>query len=284
MTQLAGPPTLKGVEDCLYLSIYTPALSSSPKPVMLWIHGGGFKEGDATDLTDPEFIIDEDVVFVALQVPLSPNHSSVQYRLGVLGFLALGTPEVPGNLGIKDQQEAMRWELRCLYADFARWVQRNIEHFGGNPEKVTIFGESAGGVSVHSHVLSPGSANLFRAAIMQSGTALMTYERTIRRGAEKESRRVVEELGCGEETNPVPCLRRLDVANLTDPALKDNLWVVQVGRAGSYGVSLVPGQYRTSASASLQPSAAASVRHVPQVTPTLHPDVQGACYEWHHHA
>ena len=144
----------------------------------------------------------------------------------------MGTPEVAGNLGIKDQQEALRWEWGGIHAFCTRWVQRNIAHFGGNPEKVTIFGESAGGVSVHSHVLSPASANLFRAAIMQSGTALMTYERTIRRGAERESRRVVEELGCGEEENPLPCLRRLEVANLTDPGLKDNLWVVQVGQAG----------------------------------------------------
>ena len=152
-----------GQEDCLFLNIYTPrlpnlgAFSRSLKPVMLWIHGGGFTLGDATELTNPELLIDEDVVFVALQ-----------YRLGLLGWLAReNDPVLPGNLGLKDQQEAMRW------------VQSNIAFFGGDPRKVTIFGESAGAISAHLHILSPAARNLFRAAILQSGTALMAYERLV---------------------------------------------------------------------------------------------------------
>ena len=82
---------------------------------MLWIHAGGFTGGDATTLTDPEFLLDEDVVFVA-----------IQYWLGVLGFLAEeNSANLLGNLGLRDQQEAMRW------------VKRNIASFGGDPAKVT---------------------------------------------------------------------------------------------------------------------------------------------------
>ena len=84
--------------------------------MMLWIHGGGFTGGDATTSTDREFLLDEDVVFVA-----------IQYRLGVLGFLAEeNSADLPGNLGLRDQQEAMRW------------VQGNIASFGGDPAKVTL--------------------------------------------------------------------------------------------------------------------------------------------------
>ena len=86
---------------------------------MLWIHGGGFEIGDATEFTDPEFLLDEGVVFVALQ-----------YRLGLLGFLSVeNSTELTGNLGLKDQQEAMKW------------IQQNIAAFGGDPSKVTLFGE-----------------------------------------------------------------------------------------------------------------------------------------------
>ena len=111
----------KGQEDCLFLNIFTPITNvedigqADLKPVMLWIHGGGFTGGDATTLTNPEFLLDEDVVFVA-----------IQYRLGVLGFLAEeNSADLPGNLGLRDQQEAMRW------------VQGNIASFGGDPAKVT---------------------------------------------------------------------------------------------------------------------------------------------------
>merc|ERR1712004_799907 len=155
---LAGGNSIKGQEDCLYLNIFTPNMDPDGinlKPVLLWIHGGAFTEGSANDLTDPEFLLNEGVVFVALQ-----------YRLGLLGFLSVeNSTELTGNLGLKDQQEAMRW------------IQQNIAAFGGDPSNVTLFGESAGGISVHQHVLSPTSKGLFRAGILQSGTALMFYER-----------------------------------------------------------------------------------------------------------
>ncbi|KRT86285.1 hydrolase [Oryctes borbonicus] len=132
-----------GSEDCLFLNVYTPKLpeiGAPLKPTMVWIHGGGFVWGsNNSQMYGPEFLITEDVVIVA-----------INYRLGVLGFLSLEDPdlEVTGNAGCKDMVMALKW------------VQGNIKHFGGNPENVTIFGQSAGGVAVHLLVLSPMAKEL----------------------------------------------------------------------------------------------------------------------------
>ncbi|XP_049947772.1 acetylcholinesterase-like [Schistocerca serialis cubense] len=123
-----------GNEDCLHLNVYGPeaALQKQElKAVMVWIHGGCFT-GTSGDSAIPNYYVDQDIVFV-----------SINYRLGLLGFLSTGDEVVPGNMGLKDQTEALRW------------VQRNIAVFGGDPEKVTIFGQSAGGASIHYHVVSP---------------------------------------------------------------------------------------------------------------------------------
>ena len=173
---------------------------------MVWIHGGGFTEGDASTLIDPEYLLDQDVVFV-----------SIQYRLGLLGFLAVeNSTDLTGNLGLKDQQEALRW------------VQRNIVFFGGDPAKVTIFGVSAGAVSVHSQVLSPSAKGLFRAAILQSGTALFYYERIVHRTTEKKGSEVVEKLGCANADDQLECLQLLDAEAFIDPGLDAQVWPVQV--------------------------------------------------------
>lgn len=144
----------KGSEDCLYLNVFTPNLKpAKPLPVMVWIHGGGFFSGSGSDLIyGPEFLIRHDVVFV-----------SINYRLDVLGFLCLDIEEVPGNAGLKDQALALRW------------VKRNISNFGGDPENITIFGESAGGVSVSYHLMSPMSKGLFKRAIPQSGSSTCNW-------------------------------------------------------------------------------------------------------------
>ena len=198
----------KGSEDCLFLNIYTPALSNDRgilRPVMLWIHGGGFEIGDGTEFTDPEFFLEEGVVFAALQ-----------YRLGLLGFLSVeNSTELTGNFGLKDQQEAMRW------------VQRNIAAFGGDPSKVTLFGESAGAISVHQHVLSPTSNGLFRAGILQSGTALMFYERLIQKTTEKEGKRLLRKLDCDKDIQSLDCLQSLEVKDLLNPEFEADLWTVQ---------------------------------------------------------
>nr|BAD91555.1 carboxylesterase [Athalia rosae] len=141
---------LRGQEDCLYLNVYTPSVSSEGPllPVMVWIHGGGFVLGSGNEeVYGSNYLLEAEVVLVTLN-----------YRLGALGFLSIEDDEAPGNAGLKDQVAALRW------------VRRNIKHFGGDPERVTLFGESAGGASVHLHLLSPLSAGLFSQAIGQSGS------------------------------------------------------------------------------------------------------------------
>uniref|UniRef100_A0A665VPK9 Carboxylic ester hydrolase n=1 Tax=Echeneis naucrates TaxID=173247 RepID=A0A665VPK9_ECHNA len=114
-------------EDCLYLNIYTPAnrARDAKLPVMVWIHGGGFTLGSASMYDGSALAAYQDVVVVL-----------IQYRLGFLGFLSTSDEHLPGNFGLLDQVEALRW------------IQQHIHNFGGNPDLVTIFGESAGGVSV----------------------------------------------------------------------------------------------------------------------------------------
>ncbi|TRY99241.1 hypothetical protein DNTS_017485, partial [Danionella cerebrum] len=139
-------------EDCLYLNIYTPSKPGDDRklPVMVWIHGGGYAFGSASVFDAHPLAAYQDVVVVL-----------VQYRLGLLGFFSTGDEHAPGNYGLLDQVAALQW------------VQENIHSFGGDPGSVTIFGESAGGVSVSLLVLSPLSANLFHAAIAESGVATM---------------------------------------------------------------------------------------------------------------
>ena len=88
---------------------------------------------------------------------------TINYRLGPLGFLSLGTAEYSGNMGLKDQRMAIKW------------VNENIEYFGGDKSSITIFGESSGGSSVHHHIISPESKGLFKRAISQSGTILNNW-------------------------------------------------------------------------------------------------------------
>ena len=134
--------TVGGDEDCLYLQVYSPSGGgTSPKPVMLWIHGGGFDSGNSWyfGMYDGTRLAEQyDVVVV-----------STNYRLGTLGFLGLsGLPSdsgVVGNQGMLDQRMAMRW------------VRDNIAGFRGNPSRVTIFGESAGCESICYHFVSPAS-------------------------------------------------------------------------------------------------------------------------------
>uniref|UniRef100_A0AAR2KMR9 Carboxylic ester hydrolase n=1 Tax=Pygocentrus nattereri TaxID=42514 RepID=A0AAR2KMR9_PYGNA len=139
-------------EDCLYLNIYTPSKpgEDAKLPVMVWIHGGGLTLGSASMQDGSVLAAYEDVVVVV-----------IQYRLGLLGFFSTGDEHAPGNYGLLDQVAALQW------------VQENIHSFGGDPGAVTIFGESAGGISVSLQILSPLSAGLFRSAIAESGTAAM---------------------------------------------------------------------------------------------------------------
>ncbi|XP_050293846.1 esterase FE4-like [Anthonomus grandis grandis] len=148
-------------EDCLSLSVYTPknpSELSSKLPVLFNIHGGGFNWGSgqtkgSTGGLDPGYFMDTQKVIVV----------SINYRLGPFGFFSTGDTVIPGNAGLKDQRLALKW------------VQKNIANFGGDPSKVTIFGESAGGASVGYQILSKSSQGLFRGGILSSGTALCPW-------------------------------------------------------------------------------------------------------------
>ncbi|XP_052738588.1 juvenile hormone esterase-like [Bicyclus anynana] len=143
-----------GSEDCLFLNIYTPSLNpDSPLSVMFFIHGGSYAYGSGNDDNyGPDFLINSNVVVV-----------TINYRLDALGFLCLDTEEVPGNAGMKDQVAALRW------------VQRNINNFGGDPNSVTIIGQSAGGASCTLHAMSPMSEGLFHRIIPMSGVAISQF-------------------------------------------------------------------------------------------------------------
>ncbi|XP_020709423.2 juvenile hormone esterase-like [Athalia rosae] len=137
-----------GDEDCLYLNVASKSLEGS-RPVMVWIHGGAFILGSSSyEIYSPDYLMKADIVFV-----------SINYRVGPFGFFQLDHPAAPGNVGLKDQIAALKW------------VKENIARFGGDPNNVTIFGESAGGASVHYLLLSPLARGLFHKAILQSGVA-----------------------------------------------------------------------------------------------------------------
>jgi para-nitrobenzyl esterase len=143
-------------EDCLVLNVWTPAADNLKRPTLVWIHGGGFTSGSsAQELYDGEELAARGGVVVV----------SFNYRLGVLGFgylrevLGSAGSDLPANLGLRDQLAALRW------------VRDNIAEFGGDPENVTLFGESAGAMSVSVLLSSPHARGLFKRAIAQSGGA-----------------------------------------------------------------------------------------------------------------
>ena len=138
-------------EDCLYLNVFTPAgcEPAARLPVMVWIPGGGLYIGGSNGYDPSAIVRDGNVIFI-----------SMNYRLNVFGFFSHPVINAEGhssgNFGIMDQQAALSW------------VQANIANFGGDPSNVTIFGESAGGISVLAHLVSPGSLGLFHKAILHS--------------------------------------------------------------------------------------------------------------------
>ncbi|CRL03418.1 CLUMA_CG016445, isoform A [Clunio marinus] len=143
---------INGDEDCLFLNVYTPDVSGT-LPVMIWIHGGSFVygSGDTIDY-GPKYLMEEGVIVV-----------TINYRLGALGFLNTGDKYAQGNYGLKDMTLAIKW------------VKDNIGAFGGDPQKITLFGQSVGSAAVNLLLLSEMSKGLFQRAIMQSGTALTPF-------------------------------------------------------------------------------------------------------------
>ncbi|XP_050499751.1 juvenile hormone esterase-like isoform X2 [Diabrotica virgifera virgifera] len=154
-------------EDCLYLNVYTPRepYPYSSLPVMFFFFGGGFVNGAGNfDFFGPHYLMEHDIIVV-----------TINYRVGPFGFLTTGDTTIAGNYGLKDQLLALKW------------VKDNILYFGGDPSKVTIFGQSAGAASVTFHLMSKQSEGLFRAAIAQSGSILCpwAYQREHRNMAYK---------------------------------------------------------------------------------------------------
>ncbi|KAJ7393152.1 neurexin protein binding [Desmophyllum pertusum] len=172
-------------EDCLYLNVFVP---STVKPdvkmaVMVWIHGGAFTLGSSTEYPGHILASFNDVIVVTFN-----------YRLGILGFFNIPGTDFKGNYGMHDQILALKW------------VQANIASFGGDPNRVTIFGESSGGMSVSLHLISPLSKGLFRRAIMQSGASsspLLTRKET----SPKTLKELKKIANCKLNTGLIQCLR-----------------------------------------------------------------------------
>ena len=183
-------------EDCLYLDVHTPT-GKGPHPVMVWIHGGAFTTGDASTYADPGPMVSRGVIVVA-----------IHYRLGAMGFLAhpalRDAGGSAGDYGMMDQQAALRW------------VRANISAFGGDARNVTIFGESAGGFSVLTHLASPQSKGLFDKAIIESG-AYGVADQLTQAGMETKSQAALETAMAGQDvgaacaggTVTAACLRGL---------------------------------------------------------------------------
>lgn len=192
--QNESPPTGRAQsEDCLSLNIWTPARpgSAAPRrrlPVMVFIHGGAFYQGASSNpLYDGRRMAAMGNVVLV----------TINYRVGPFGFLA-GIDGLKGNFGIMDQRLALEW------------VRDNIARFGGDPRRVTIFGESAGAMSVGIHLVSPGSKRLFRAAIMESNPYGVPYKSV--EEAKFAAGVLKSRLGC--DGGGLPCLRAQKVKDI----------------------------------------------------------------------
>ena len=187
-----GSDRILGQEDCLFLNVYIPenAIHGLSLPVLFWIHGGSLVVGSGRIAEQgPRYFMETEQVIVV----------TVNYRLGALGFLSMGTEDVPGNAGLRDQLLALKW------------VKDNIGFFGGDPEAITIAGESAGGFSVLLHILSPQSEGLFKRAIIQSGCVLFSSRTLTPEDALKQRDALSESLGCDDSENVLKCLQTKSV-------------------------------------------------------------------------
>ncbi|XP_017776969.1 PREDICTED: venom carboxylesterase-6-like [Nicrophorus vespilloides] len=185
-----------GQEDCLHVNVYVPSNkinSNSNYDVIVHIHGGAFMFGSGDMYAGEKYLMDTNVVLVTLN-----------YRVGVFGFLSTEDENLPGNIGMKDQVMALKW------------IKNNIKYFGGNPDSITITGLSAGGASVHFHLLSPLSRGLFSKAISSSGSSLNAW--TIQEHAIEKTRKVAAAVGCNQKCTKelVKCLKTRNAAQLNE--------------------------------------------------------------------
>ncbi|MGC0334441.1 para-nitrobenzyl esterase [Streptomyces sp. SAI-170] len=182
-----------GSEDCLYLNVTTPARrTTGGLPVIVFIHGGSFTYGDGATYRAAKLAAAQQGAMVV----------TVNYRLGVFGFLTTPGLRAPANLGLLDQQAALKW------------VSRNAGAFGGDPRNVTIMGQSGGGYSVCAQLVSPAARGLFSKAIVQSAGCVGPDGSFTRTQAETNGRAIAEAAGCDAPRVVDSCLRRRSTAEL----------------------------------------------------------------------
>ena len=189
-------------EDCLYLNVYRPDNSAGqPLPVMVWLHGGGYVLGAGSHYDGAPLARQAKALVV-----------TVNYRLGIFGFMSLPglqAENAAANYGIQDQQAALRW------------VKQHASRLGGDPNRVTIFGQSAGGNSACVHLVSPQSAGLFNGAISQSGPCVLLRNVPLAELRDK-SEAVAQSLGCPAGAHQLACMRQqstVAMMNATPPNL-----------------------------------------------------------------
>ncbi|XP_061177723.1 uncharacterized protein LOC133186505 [Saccostrea echinata] len=186
-------PNVNMSEDCLHLNIYAPfpTRQTSRRAVMIWIHGGGFIGGQGTSIDGSRLVLKGDIIVV-----------TINYRLNIFGFFSTGSSDTRGNYGLYDQQLAIKW------------VKENIVAFGGDPNRITLFGESAGGVSTTLQGVIPSNKGMFLRVIGESGSFLARrdYETKTR----DTSHQVIAKLSCqrASETEMLDCLRSKNTSDL----------------------------------------------------------------------
>ncbi|CAH0552750.1 unnamed protein product [Brassicogethes aeneus] len=176
-----------GQEDCLYAYVYVPLKKLDPSNklnVIVHIHGGAFMLGSPNSFIDPDMLMDHDVIFVLFN-----------YRLGPLGFLSSGDDALPENVGMKDQVLALKW------------IGEHIQNFGGNSDKITLTGLSAGGASVHLHYFSPLSRHLFHRGVSESGVAYNPW--VLQNNPREKFKKLADLVGCDNHDSKliVNCLK-----------------------------------------------------------------------------
>uniref|UniRef100_A0A8C1GPD3 Neuroligin 2b n=1 Tax=Cyprinus carpio TaxID=7962 RepID=A0A8C1GPD3_CYPCA len=197
-------------EDCLYLNVYVPTEDDirdrRKKPVMLFIHGGSYMEGTGNMFDASVLAAYGNVIVVTMN-----------YRLGVLGFLSTGDQFAKGNYGLLDQIQALRW------------LNENIGHFGGDPERITIFGSGAGASCVNLLILSHHSEGLFQRAIAQSGSAISSWSVNYR--PLMYTKILAKKVGCSysDTADLVDCLRRKSFRELVDQDIQPARYHIAFG-------------------------------------------------------
>ncbi|KAJ8669797.1 hypothetical protein QAD02_001056 [Eretmocerus hayati] len=199
------PPTensIKGSEDCLFLDVYMPLLGNTEKrmPALVDIHGGAFQHGSSSFLDD-RYFVDRNLIFI-----------TINYRLGILGFLSTEDKVVPGNMGLKDQNLALKW------------ISRNIQYFRGDTNRITIMGFSAGSSSVQYHHLSPWSRGLFNSSIGISGTVFNPW--AFAKGVRQKTEQLAILFDCSTDNSQemIDCLKKVPTRELVGAHKQFRTW------------------------------------------------------------